>query len=298
MFRKPRIAKVRAGGEAVASAPCAPRPPTRIPLSRRHALYAVLAAGAFGFALVAGSSDALPNAASRYDSSSAAAVDLPDSFLSDEPYGILAPRFLQDPRLAARLAARPEYIWPVDGWITTLFSGEHPGVDVGFEQSPPVRAAREGVVAYVGGDPCCGKGLFVIVWHDDGWSTLYGHLSEFRAEVGDKVRQGDTIGIGGSTGNSTGPHVHLELLQNGSAVDPMAYFPPDIEIRLEPDATETPTETGTPGTPDAEAIETPDTPGGRRPTQPQATVPAPPSATAPPAPPTATPPPTVPAGPP
>jgi murein DD-endopeptidase MepM/ murein hydrolase activator NlpD len=221
-------------------------------------------------------------------------VDVPASFLGFDDR-IFPPRFKQDPRLGERLANRPDFIWPVEnGWITDLYDGEHAGVDIGFEHSPPLFAARDGVVAFAGGEVCCGKGLHVILWHDDGWSTLYGHLDSFSVQVGDKVKQGEEIGIGGNTGNSTGPHVHLELYQSGLTVDPMAYFPPDIEIRLEPDATATPTVTETPGEEEPESTPTP-----RRPRGPEPTTDALPSATLPPpTPPKPTPVPTVAASPP
>jgi hypothetical protein len=104
------------------------------------------------------------------------------------------------------------------------------------------------------------------------------------------VRQGDVIGVAGSTGHSTGPHVHLELHYLGFALDPMAYFPPGIEVRLEPDATETPTETSEPVATLAE------TPAVDAPSPTEATLDTPEPATATPPPPTETPLPPTPEG--
>jgi hypothetical protein len=228
----------------------------------RASVVILLVAGVFACALLIDRGDVSPTSAVRYSASEPAA-SLPASFRGfavEDEHAVFAPLFEQDPELGERLDKRPEFIWPVkNGWITDLYDGEHAGVDVGFEHSPPVLAARDGVVAFVGGTVCCGKGLFVVIWHEDGWSTLYGHLDSFSVEAGDRVMQGDEIGIGGNTGNSTGPHVHLELHLNGLTVDPMLYFPEGIEIRLEPDATETPTVTETPA-----PEETPEGPSGPR----------------------------------
>ena len=174
-------------------------------------------------------------------------------------------------------AGGPPFIWPVDGWITQFFAWDHAGVDIGVEWNEPVRAARDGTVVFVGGNSCCSLGLNIVIEHDEGWSTLYAHLNEFRAGVGDVVRQGDVIGIAGSTGHSTGPHVHLELHYLAFAVDPMAYFPAGIEVRLEPDATETPTEAIESS---ATPIETPD--GAPSPTEATQAPPEPATATPPP----------------
>jgi murein DD-endopeptidase MepM/ murein hydrolase activator NlpD len=96
----------------------------------------------------------------------------------------------------------------------------HLGVDYAAQHGTPVMAASGGVVAYVGWQG--GHGKTVIVRHRNGYSTLYGHLSAYGAGIqkGKKVEQGETVGRVGSTGLSTGPHLHYTLMRNGKAIDP------------------------------------------------------------------------------
>ena len=130
-----------------------------------------------------------------------------------------------------------DFIWPVDGWIVQGMWAGHPGgIDIGAPPGDPVRAVRAGTVAFAGGDRCCEYGYFVVIAHDDGWSTLYGHLSAFSVKAGQQVKQGQEIGRVGTTGKSSGPHVHLELRSFGGVVNPLDYLyprrvapPPDPE---------------------------------------------------------------------
>jgi len=124
-------------------------------------------------------------------------------------------------------AASADFIWPVDGWIVQgMWAGHPAGIDIGANQGDPVRAVRAGTVALAGGDPCCQYGYFVVIAHDDGWSTLYGHLSAFSVKAGQQVAQGQPIGRVGTTGKSSGPHVHLELRSFGGVVNPLDYLYP------------------------------------------------------------------------
>jgi hypothetical protein len=120
-----------------------------------------------------------------------------------------------------------DFIWPVDGWIVQGMWAGHPGgIDIGAHIGDPIRAIRAGTVAFAGGNPCCEYGYFVVIQHDDGWSSLYGHMTSFSVKAGQQVKQGDAIGRVGSTGTSSGPHVHLELRSFGGVVDPLAYLYP------------------------------------------------------------------------
>jgi murein DD-endopeptidase MepM/ murein hydrolase activator NlpD len=118
------------------------------------------------------------------------------------------------------------FIWPVRGPITQYFSPSHTGIDIGLgETTPPIAAAKAGTVTFAGGDPCCSYGLYVVVDHGDGVTTLYGHLSSIAVSTGQSVTQGQTLGNGGSTGNSTGNHLHFEVRVNGVPQNPLEYLP-------------------------------------------------------------------------
>ncbi len=126
------------------------------------------------------------------------------------------------------------FLWPTNSWyITSQFSPNrvnpvtgvlrpHTGTDVGASQGAPVWAAKSGKVIlaeYNGGYGNC-----VIISHGNGVTTLYGHMSAILVSVGSSVEQGQQIGRVGSTGNSTGPHLHFEVLIDGNPVNPMQYF--------------------------------------------------------------------------
>lgn len=125
-------------------------------------------------------------------------------------------------------AGASRFIWPVQGRrITTRFSATHPGIDI--DQFPdggnPVVAAAAGTVTFAGGDPCCSYGLYVIVKHADGYSTLYAHLASIAVSVGQVVAQGTVLGRSGNTGFSTGAHLHFEIRKDDVPVDPLSLLP-------------------------------------------------------------------------
>lgn len=120
------------------------------------------------------------------------------------------------------------------------------GIDFAVTAGTPVRAAADGVVSIARMDNT-GYGLHVRIYHDDGYLSLYGHLSGWLARVGQAVRAGDIIGHSGNTGNSTGPHLHFELRHNGSAIDPSPYFEAVEQPTPENSAPEQPTLTVTTG---------------------------------------------------
>lgn len=105
--------------------------------------------------------------------------------------------------------------------------GYHGGIDLAAPRGTPVHAAGEGQVVFAGwgyhGSP--DWGLLVAIDHGDGWLSLYAHLSEADVEAGDSVRGGAPIGRIGSTGNATGPHVHIEVRHEGTPVDPAGQIP-------------------------------------------------------------------------
>lgn len=120
------------------------------------------------------------------------------------------------------------FVWPLRGALTSRFGFRrhpifrirqfHPGLDIAAPQGSPVRAAFTGTVLFAGWYG--GYGKLVVVDHGQGTSTLYGHLSAILVVPGQQVPQGHVIGRVGSTGYSTGPHLHFEVRQNGRPIDP------------------------------------------------------------------------------
>lgn len=125
----------------------------------------------------------------------------------------------------APMAATGSFRWPTGGSITQYF-GEagHSGIDLATGAGSPVYAADAGVVetalklGY-------GYGWYLVINHGNGYKTLYSHLSAFFVDYGERVGKGDRIGAVGSTGLSTGPHLHFEVFQNGVRVNPLKLLP-------------------------------------------------------------------------
>jgi murein DD-endopeptidase MepM/ murein hydrolase activator NlpD len=117
-------------------------------------------------------------------------------------------------------------IWPVSGPVTSGYGWRwgrmHEGIDIAVPAGTPVSAAASGRVIYAGW--MGGYGNLVVIDHGAGLATAYGHNSSIAAGSGSSVSQGQTIAYAGSTGHSTGPHVHFEVRVNGSAVDPLGYL--------------------------------------------------------------------------
>ena len=86
-------------------------------------------------------------------------------------------------------------------------------------------AATEGTVVFAGGNACCSYGPYVVIVSPGGIETLYGHLSSISVSAGEYVSQGQVIGIIGSTGYSTGVHLHFEVIDNGVRQNPLSYLP-------------------------------------------------------------------------
>ena len=102
----------------------------------------------------------------------------------------------------------------------------HTGIDLGAPTGTPVRAADGGTVVFVGvsGSMTSGYGQMVIIEHGNGHTTRYAHLSGFDVKEGDQIARGDQLGRVGSTGGSTGPHLHFEVRRNGAPVNPKQYI--------------------------------------------------------------------------
>jgi murein DD-endopeptidase MepM/ murein hydrolase activator NlpD len=123
------------------------------------------------------------------------------------------------------------FSWPVNGPITSPFGYRndpvlggnrlHAGVDIGASSGTPIKAAGDGVVIMAGWNG--GYGNFTLIDHGGGLATGYGHQSSIGVRVGQHVSTGEVIGNVGSTGASTGPHLHWEVRVNGTPVDPMGW---------------------------------------------------------------------------
>jgi murein DD-endopeptidase MepM/ murein hydrolase activator NlpD len=145
-----------------------------------------------------------------------------------------------------RARSSGKWKWPIDGVITQGFGCTsypfepydptcpskhfHSGIDIATDYGTPVHAADGGIVhnfsmGCLWGGGLCGYGLYVVIVHAGGFASLYGHLSGWAVGDGVQVDKDAVIGYEGSTGNSTGPHVHFEIDLAGTPVDPLAYLP-------------------------------------------------------------------------
>jgi len=132
---------------------------------------------------------------------------------------------------SSRWAATPS-IWPVKGWVTSGFGPRispftekpawHDGLDIGAAPNAPVQAPAQGRVTATGFDPKLGN--IVRLDHGFGIETLYGHLAKSLVKEGQRVNRGDVVGLVGSSGLATGPHLHYMVKVNGQALDPNKYI--------------------------------------------------------------------------
>jgi murein DD-endopeptidase MepM/ murein hydrolase activator NlpD len=141
---------------------------------------------------------------------------------------------VRDPNgnLTAELEATT--VWPVCGYISEEFGvphlpwqKHHTGIDIASpwgKIGEPVTPVMEGTVTVADSTGKSGYGKYVVVNHGNAITSLYGHLSAINVKIGDKVKSGDIIGLEGSTGNSTGPHVHLEIRVYGVPIEPRIFL--------------------------------------------------------------------------
>ncbi len=132
---------------------------------------------------------------------------------------------------SSRWASTPS-IWPVRGWVTSGFGPRispftekpawHDGLDIGAAPNAPIQAPAAGRITTVSHDPKMGN--MVRVDHGFGIETVYGHLSKALVKEGQRIKRGDVIALVGSTGLSTGPHLHYMVKVNGQAIDPHKYI--------------------------------------------------------------------------
>ncbi|MDF1535932.1 MAG: M23 family metallopeptidase [bacterium] len=137
--------------------------------------------------------------------------------------------YLEDQK--SLLSSTPS-IWPVKGWLTSTFGYRtspftgrrelHKGLDIATRSNTPIISPADGLVVFAGREG--GFGNMIIVDHGYGIMTRYGHCSSLEAKLGDKVKRGDVVARVGSTGRSTGPHLHYEVAVNGVAINPNRYI--------------------------------------------------------------------------
>lgn len=185
--------------------------------------------------------DTVYSIAKKYDSESQAIIDFPfNSFSNDEtfelaigqivivpdgvmPAATVTPRIRQTTPDAGTVVASGQFVWPTAGTITQRFAWYHPGVDIANRATPMVIAADAGRVTAAGWD-ASGYGNMVLIDHGNGYVTRYGHLSQISVIAGQTVGRGSVIGRMGSTGRSTGPHLHFEIYLKGTRVSPLNYL--------------------------------------------------------------------------
>lgn len=137
----------------------------------------------------------------------------------------LTPAPTRPPEVALPPRSGKGLAWPVRGTVLSTFgptgNGQrNDGINIAVSEGTPVRAAENGVVVYAGNE-LKGFGNLLLIKHDDGWMTAYGHNSTLLVKRGQKVTRGETIAKAGQTGNVTRPQVHFEVRKGSQAVDPM-----------------------------------------------------------------------------
>jgi murein DD-endopeptidase MepM/ murein hydrolase activator NlpD len=186
--------------------------------------------------------DTVYSIAKRFDTEAQGMVDFPfNTFSNDEtfelaigqivivPDGIKPAETITSPRIrqitpdAGFVVASGNFVWPTSGSISQNFAWYHPGLDIANKGGPAVLATDAGTVTYAG---CLnwGYGCHIRIDHGNGYSTLYAHLSQFYVSVGQRVDRGNSIGKMGSTGRSTGTHLHFEVVKNGVRLSPLTVL--------------------------------------------------------------------------
>jgi murein DD-endopeptidase MepM/ murein hydrolase activator NlpD len=173
--------------------------------------------------------DSLESVAKAYSVEIVAIADANDLQSTDLDVGQTL--FIPNARLAAselKRALGELMIWPLSGRLTSGFGYRlspftgirqfHNGVDLAVPSGTPVACAMDGTVADIGYNNAFGN--YVIVTHADGYQTWYAHLSKTSVKKGQRITQGQRVGLSGNSGFSTGPHLHFAVFKNGKAVDP------------------------------------------------------------------------------
>lgn len=188
--------------------------------------------------------DTIYSIAEKYETNPQGIVDFPfNTFSDDETFAIVAGQTLIVPDGVMPDAAAPSlprtanvltpdagsvtaagsFVWPAFGRLTQPYRWYHKGVDIANKSGGSILAADAGTVI-VSGWTNVGYGYHVIVDHGNGYQTLYGHMSSLSVVAGQRVARGAVLGQMGSTGRSTGVHLHFEIRTSGGNVDPLGYL--------------------------------------------------------------------------
>ncbi len=179
--------------------------------------------------------------AEKYSAGAQGIVDYPfNTFVNDEkftlavgqtlivPDGVMPkekPVYLaQTTPDAGSVTATGQFVWPASGRITQSYSWYHRAIDIANQAGPEILAADSGKVVGAGSPLGWGYGNHVIIDHGNGYQTLYAHLSKVYVREGQTVNRASAIGKMGSTGRSTGVHLHFEISQNGTKLNPLDYL--------------------------------------------------------------------------
>ena len=125
---------------------------------------------------------------------------------------------------AGAVSATGQFVWPIGGVITQRYQWYHRGVDIATAHGTPILAADAGQVIVAGWPDSGGYGNRVEIDHQNGYITLYAHLSRVDVTVGQRVNKGDRLGLEGSTGRSTGPHLHFEIRKGSNRMNPLEFL--------------------------------------------------------------------------
>lgn len=181
--------------------------------------------------------------AKKYQVDAQVIVNWPyNSFANDETFGLAvgqeltipdgikpkkiptAPRFYAQAPGGGAITATGQFVWPTGGKITQNPAWYHMAIDIANKDGPVVVAADSGKVIVVGWPAPWAYGNRVIIDHGNSYSTLYGHLAAINVSAGQNVTKGQAIGKMGSSGRSTGPHLHFEVRLNGVTQNPLNYL--------------------------------------------------------------------------
>lgn len=187
--------------------------------------------------------DTVHSIGKKYDTSAQGIVDYPfNAFVNDEtfelaigqtlvvPDGIKPSDQATTPRRqfitpdAGTVVASGNFIWPTSGGISQNYAWYHKGIDISNRGAPSILAADAGRVVVAGWPDGYGYGNRVLIDHENGYKTLYAHLSSIFVRPGQRVNRGDSVGKMGSTGRSTGVHLHFEVISNGGNMNPLSVL--------------------------------------------------------------------------